>query len=268
MAENLATEKFPVMWRHVVRRNWWVYRKFLLSRFIWNLFAPTVTLLAFGLGVGSLISANNVTIDGISGFSYLTFITPGLIIFTTCFVASGDTTYGSFIRFDFQKTFDAQVSTPVSVRDLILGEVLYATFASEIACLGMLIVAFILGAPLSPLFIITPIFALLGALTFACQGILVTSYSGKIENFSYYFEGFLIPMQFLSGAFFSLSLLPAPLRFVAQLVPLTWVINVTRNLFIGVIDPVQIVFTVFYCFLISIITFYLAKRKFFKRMML
>ena len=122
MTESLASEKFPIMWRHIVRRNWWVYRKFLLSRFIWNLFAPTVTLLAFGLGVGAYISE-------IEGLSYLTFIAPGLIIFTTCFVASGDTTYGSFIRFEFQKTFDAQVSTPVSIRDLVLGEVLYATFA-------------------------------------------------------------------------------------------------------------------------------------------
>ena len=261
MAETLASEKFPLMWRHVVRRNWWVYRKFLLSRFIWNLFAPTVTLLAFGLGVGSYIS-------NINGLSYLTFITPGLIIFTTCFVASGDTTYGSFIRFDFQKTFDAQVSTPISVSNLIIGEILYATFASEIACIGMLLVAFIIGAPLSPLFIFTPFIALLGALTFASQGILVTAYSGKIENFSYYFEGFLIPMQFLSGAFFSLTLLPVPLQFIAQLVPLTWAINVTRNLFIGVIDPIQIAFTIAYCLLISFVAFYFAKRKFFKRMML
>ena len=102
MDSQVSTEKFPIMWRHIVRRNWWVYRKFLLSRFIWNLFAPTVTLLAFGLGVGSYISS-------IEGLSYLTFIAPGLIAFTTCFVASGDTTYGSFIRFEFQKTFDAQV---------------------------------------------------------------------------------------------------------------------------------------------------------------
>ena len=261
MADQYASEKFPAMYRHVVRRNWWVYKKFLLSRFIWNLFAPTVTLIAFGLGVGTFIP------NGINGLPYLTFIAPGLIAFTTCFVASGDTTYGSFIRFDFQKTFDAQVSTPIGIRDLVLGEILYATFASEIACIGMLLVVYLLHAPLSPLFVITPVLVFFGALTFASQGILVTSYSGKIENFSYYFEGFLIPIQFLSGAFFPINILPPPLQFIAYLVPLTWVVDVSRNAFIGVFDPIQISITIIYCLLIAFITFYFAYRKFYKRMM-
>ena len=261
MVDQVVSEKFPAMYRHVVRRNWWVYKKFLVSRFVWNLFAPTVTLIAFGIGVGSYI-------PGINGLSYLTFIAPGLIAFTTCFVASGDTTYGSFIRFDFQKTFDAQVSTPIGVRDLVLGEILYATLASEIACIGMLLVAFVLGAALSPLFLLTPLLVLFGALTFASQGILVTAYSGKIENFSYYFEGFLIPIQFLSGAFFPIAILPFPLQIISYLVPLTWVVNVTRNAFIGIFDPIQIGFTIAYCVLISFIAFYFAYKKFFMRMMI
>jgi len=261
MVEQVVSEKFSHQYVHIIRRNWWVYKKFLLSRFIWNLFAPTVTLLAFGLGVGSYISS-------IEGLSYLTFIAPGLIAFTTCFVASGDCTYGSFIRFEFQKTYDAQISTPIGIRDLLLGEVLYSTIASEIACIGMLLVAFALGAPLSPLFLLTPFLAFFGALTFACQGILVTSYSSKIENFSYYFEGFLIPMQFLSGAYFSLGILPAPLQFISHLVPLTWVIIVIRNAFIGVFDLPQIIFTIIYCLIVSLITFYFAYKKFYKRMMI
>lgn len=67
---------------------------------MWNLFAPTIIILAFGLGVGSYISE-------VDGLAYLTFITPGLIVFTTSMVAAADTTWGSNIRFEFQKTFDA-----------------------------------------------------------------------------------------------------------------------------------------------------------------
>lgn len=87
---------------------------------------PTVTILAFGFGVGSYISS-------IEGKNYLTFITPGLIAFTTSMVAAADTTWGAYIRLEFQNTFDAQIATPVSIWDIITGEVMYATIASEIA---------------------------------------------------------------------------------------------------------------------------------------
>lgn len=76
----------------------------------------------------------------------------------------------------------------------------------------MLIVAFMLGAPLSPLFLLTPFIAFFGPITFASLGILWTSYFYKIETFTYFFEGFLIPAQFLSGAYFSIQILPEPLR--------------------------------------------------------
>ena len=261
MTEHVVSEKFTHQYRNVIRRNWWVYKKFLFSRFIWNLFAPTVTLIAFGIGLGTFLP------NGIDGLPYLTFIAPGLIAYTTCFVSSGDTTYGTFVRFDFQKTFDAQVSTPIGVRDLVLGEILYATLASEIACVGMMLVVFLLHAYESPFFLLTPFIVFFGSLTFASQGILFTSFLTKIENFSYYFEGFLIPVQFLSGAFFPIAIFPAPLLIVSYLVPLTWVVNASRNAFIGVFDPVQIAITIAYCLFVSFIAFCIAYKQFYKRMM-
>ena len=243
-----------LQFRHIVRRNAWVYRKYLVNRLIWNLITPTITLLAFGLGVGKFI-------QGINGISYLTFIAPGLISFTACLAASGDTTYGSFIRMKFQNTFDAQLATPLSVGNIILGEILYATLASEFATCGMLLIAYLLNAPLSNMALATPFITFFGALSFASFGMVATSYAPKIESFTYFLDGFVIPVQFLSGAYFPIDVLPFPLKEVAIIIPLTAVVNVARQLFIGKLILNDFLWMVFLCLLTSISGMFIAKRK-------
>lgn len=260
-----VSEWAAFQFRHIVRRNAWVYRKYLLNRLFWNLITPTITLLAFGIGVGSFIT------EGINGINYITFLAPGLISFSTVLAASADCTWGAFLRMKFQDTFDAQLATPLSARDLILGEVFYASFAAEIASIAMLFIAYLLhwylGLTLSLLPLVVPIIVFTGAVTFASLGILATTYAPKIEYFTYFFDGFLLPIQFLSGAFFPIEILPEPLYYLAQLIPLTPVVTNARNAFLGVINWIDILWMILLCAVVTIIALYLAKRKLIKRLL-
>ncbi|MHA2336607.1 MAG: ABC transporter permease [Candidatus Hodarchaeales archaeon] len=248
--------------RHIIRRNFWVYRKYLLNRLLWNLVTPTITLLAFGIGVGSYIT------EGINGINYITFLAPGLISFSTALAASADCTWGAFLRMKFQDTYDAQLATPLSARDLILGEVIYASIAAEIASIAMLFIAFVLNAPLSPLAIVVPLIVFSGAITFASLGILATSYAPKIEYFTYFFDGFLLPIQFLSGAFFPIEILPEPLFYLAHFIPLTPVVTNSRNAFLGIVNWMDIIWMVVLCASVSLIALSLARRKLVKRLLM
>ena len=251
-----------LQFRHIIRRNAWVYRKYLINRLVWNLITPTITLLAFGLGVGKFIQP-----QGIDGINYLTFIAPGLISFTACLAASGDTTYGSFIRMKFQNTYDAQLATPLSIDNIVLGEILYATLASEFATLGMLFIAYLLKAPLSNLALATPFITFFGTLSFASFGLVATAYAPKIEYFTYFMDGFIIPIQFLSGAYFPVDVFPFPLKELTTIIPLTAVVNVARELFIGKIILNDLLWMIFLCLLTSILAMFVAKRKLKKRLL-
>jgi lipooligosaccharide transport system permease protein len=168
----------------------------------------------------------------------------------------------------FQDTYDAQLATPLSARDLILGEVIYASIAAEIASIAMLFIAFVLNAPLSPLAIVVPLIVFSGAITFASLGILATSYAPKIEYFTYFFDGFLLPIQFLSGAFFPIEILPEPLFYLAHFIPLTPVVTNSRNAFLGIVNWMDIIWMVVLCASVSLIALSLARRKLVKRLLM
>ena len=65
---------------------------------------------------------------------------------------------------------------------------------------------------------------------FAVLSLLVTTVVSNINNFNFFFSGFLSPMFFFSGVVFPLSNLPSWLRPVAEAVPLTHPVRLVRGL--------------------------------------
>ena len=61
----------------------------------------------------------------------------------------------------------------------------------------------------------------------------VTSFVRNINHFNFYFTGFLSPMFFFSGTIFPLDSLPRALRPLAEILPLTHAVRLTRSLALG-----------------------------------
>jgi lipooligosaccharide transport system permease protein len=138
----------------------------------------------------------------------------------------------------FQKTFDAIVATPVSVEEVVAGELLWGATRATINTTIVLAVVAAFGLISTPLFLLVIPFAFFGGLMFASIAMCFTSVAPNIDFFNFPSFLFLTPMFFLSGTFFPLTSLPSAAQGIAMAVlPLTHVVNITRGLISGQLEP-------------------------------
>jgi lipooligosaccharide transport system permease protein len=148
-----------------------------------------------------------------------------------------ETTYSSYVRMYYQRTFDAILATPLLVEDVILGELLWAATKAVIACTIMLGVLAALGLVAWPggLWVI-PLSAL-GGLLFAGFGLVITSVTTNISQFNLPMFLAIIPMFVLSGTFFPVDVLPGWALSIAWCLPLTHVSYLVRGAVLGIPVP-------------------------------
>lgn len=219
--------RFGKVWR----RNLVTFMKTWKVNFIPPFLEPLLYLLALGLGVGSFITQ-------VGGVSYPRFIAPALISIAVMNAAFFECTYSSYVRMYYQKTFDAMITTPLSIEEVILGELCWGATRSFIYALLMfpVLLAFgVLGLPTSLL--IFP-FSLLAGFLFASLGMCFTAVSPGIDTLNYPSFLLITPMFLFSGTFFPLDLLPVPVQLVAYgFLPLTHVVAVNRGFSLGALTP-------------------------------
>jgi lipooligosaccharide transport system permease protein len=222
----------------VWRRNFDVFLKTIKVNFLPSLFEPILYLAAFGFALGGFI-------PNLNGQPYINFMAPALVAIAIMNGSFFECTFASFVRMYFQKTFDAIVATPVSVEEVVAGELLWGATRSTINAtivLGVIVGAgFFTPTPLvtSPLFILVPLIAFVGGLVFSSIAMCFTAAAPTIDFFNYPAFLFVTPMLFLCGTFFPLTSLPMAAQGLALIaLPLTPVVNVTRGVVSGSVEPI------------------------------
>jgi lipooligosaccharide transport system permease protein len=225
-----------ISWRaiHVWRRDLDVYMNTWKTNFIPPLLEPIFYIFAFGAGLGAMIEG--VDYRGMK-ITYIAFIAPGLIAIDMMFQSFYENSFGSFVRMYYQKTFDAIIATPLTVEDVIAGELLWGATKSFLGSLVMLIVISFFGLVSYPSALWILPFSLLAGLLFASIAICFTAILPTIDTFNIPIFLFITPMFLLSGTFFPLELLPSWAQKLALFLPLTHVVNVTRSACLGTFDP-------------------------------
>jgi len=219
------------VWK-VWRRNFDVFMKTIRVNFLPSLLEPILYLFALGLGLGGFVQP-------IEGVPYINFIAPALISISIMYGSFFECTYASFVRMYFQKTFDAIIATPVSVEEVIAGELVWGATRATINSTTVLAVVAAFGLISSPLFLLVPLLAFLGGLLFSSIAMCFTALAPNIDFFNYPSFLLITPMFLLSGTFFPLSVLPPPVQTAAQVfLPLTHVVNLTRGLILGRIETI------------------------------
>jgi len=218
------------VWK-VWRRNFDVFMKTIRVNFLPSLLEPILYLLALGFGLG-------VFVQNIEGVPYINFIAPALVAISVMYGSFFECTFASFVRMYFQKTFDAIIATPVSVEEVIAGELLWGATRATINSTTVLVVVAAFGLISSPLFLLVPLLAFLGGLMFASIAMCFTAVASNIDFFNYPSFLLITPMFLLSGTFFPISTLPLPAQTAAQVfLPLTHVVNLARGLILGRVEP-------------------------------
>ncbi len=219
----------------VWRRNLDVFTKTIFVNFLPALMEPILYLAAFGFGLGALFGAGG-HIPGLGNTTYIQYIGPGLIAIAVMYGSFYECTYASFVRMYYQKTFDAIIATPVSVDEVIAGEILWGATRATINGTIVLAVVAAFGLVSSWWALLVPIVAFVGGLLFAALGMCFTSLASAIDFFNFPTFLFITPMFLLSGTFFPLSVVPN--GFALQVValgffPLTQIVDMSRGLMSG-----------------------------------
>jgi len=214
------------VWR-VWRRDEDVFMKTYKANFIPPLLEPLFYLLGLGFGLGAFVQPQE-------GLPYIVFIAPALVASSMMTSSFFECTYGSFVRMYYQKTFDAIIATPLSLEEVIAGELLWGATKSFINSSIVLVVILLLGLAYSPFFLLILPLSFLVGLFFAAIAMCFTAITPNIDSFNYPTILFTTPMFILSGTFFSISALPEAVQVIANLFfPLTHAVALTRALAVG-----------------------------------
>ena len=187
---------------------------------------PTIYLLAFGFGFGSLVSR-------IGHYSYVEFVGTGTVATAVLFSSAFPAMFGTFVKYKFQRTYEAILAAPVDTEELVTAEALWiATRAGVYGCVPML-VAIAFGLDPSWGMLTVPLIAWLAGFGWACFGIMVAGFASSFENFNYVVSAVLTPLFLVAGTFFPLSGLPQWAQDLAQLNPLHQCVELVRHAVFG-----------------------------------
>ncbi len=219
--------------RHVWFRNLITYRRIWKVNFLVPLLEPGFYILAFGLGFSGLIGG--VDYAG-RQLSYTQFMAPALVATACMWNAFFETTYTSFVRMHYQKTFDGMLATPLSLEEIIVAEIAWAASKAAAAVALMLAILIPLGYARFPGALMCIPLALVGGLAFAAIGMFFTGIIPTIDMFNLPIFLFITPMFLFSGTFFPVSGIPDWAGILSLLFPLYHLVELTRFFCIGAME--------------------------------
>lgn len=210
----------------VYRRNLLVWRKLAPASLLGNVAEPLITLVAFGYGLGSLLSE-------VQGVPYIVYLAAGAMCMSTTMAASFESLYSAFARMQVQRTWDSILNAPVGLDEILLAEWLWAASKGALAGAAIVLVALVLDISRTPLLVwVVPLIFLVG-LCFAAIGLVFNSLAKGYDFFTFYFTLALSPMVFISGVYYPVETLPGWLATIGSALPLSAAVSLVRPLVLG-----------------------------------
>ncbi len=181
-----------------------------------------------GLGLGTLVD-DGAGRSAVEGFTYLTFLGPGLLAATTMQTGAGDGSWPVMAGIKWQKTYEAALATPVGIRDLVLGHLLWVTARVTFTAVVFVVVMALFDAvALGPgLLAVVP--AVLTGMAFAAPITAYTATLKDVQGMVSLFRFGIVPMFLFSGTFFPIDQLPGWLQPVAYVTPLWHGVELSRG---------------------------------------
>ncbi len=210
---------------HITRRNWAVYRKDLIANVSPTVADPALIMLSLGLGLGGYLT-------NVQGMSYMQYLAPGLTIATSLFTSFFESSYGFFVRMTYENVFKAMLTTPIGLREVVFGEMLWVGLKGSVMSLGVTIFLALFGMMVDPWLI--PLLGIVGflvALPCGAMGLLATALVKNINQFQTVYSFLIAPLYFLSGIFFPIGEMSTPVRWVAECFPLIHGVRLAQAVF-------------------------------------
>lgn len=197
-----------------------------------TLITPIITaalyLFVFGATLGERISV-------LPDFSYAQFVIPGLILMGVINNSFANCSSSLFMSRYLGNIVDLLV-TPVSPRQLILAY----TLAAMLRGLAVGSVTWLISLGFAQLPWVYPgaalAMAVIASFLFAQFGLIAALYANNFDALSMYSNFIILPLIYLGGVFYPISILPAPWNTLSHLNPLFYLIDGFRHAILGVGD--------------------------------
>jgi len=216
----------PAALAGVMSRDVSIFGRYWKSTTFSSVVQPTIYLLAFGLGFGSLV-------PHVLGLKYVQYVATGVVATAVLFSSAFPGMFNTFVRWQFQRTYDAVLAAPVDVEELITAEMLWISLRAGVYGLAPLLVGFAFGLEPNAGMLLVPAIGFVTGFGFAGFGVTVAAIAKTIDNFNYVTSAVLTPMFLVAGTFFPVSTLPAGIRTIAEFNPLYHCVQLVRDASLG-----------------------------------
>lgn len=211
------------------------YRRVWRGSVITTFVNPVMYLAAMGVGLGVLVDDGSGR-TALEGFNYLTYLAPGLLAASVMTTGASEGAFPVMAGIRWQRTYEAILATPVAVRDLIAGHLLWVAVRLLMVSVifGLVMVLFGATGVVAAVAAVLP--AMLTGMAFAAPVTAFTAWTEDHTGLTNLFRFGIVPMFLFSGTFFPITQLPGWMQPIAYLTPLWHGVEMTRSWSLG-IDP-------------------------------
>jgi lipooligosaccharide transport system permease protein len=214
----------PAALAGVMSRDVAIFGRYWKATTFSSIVQPTIYLLAFAAGIGALVNR-------VGHVPYLDYVATGVVATAVLFSSAFPGMFNTFVRWRFQRTYDALLAAPVDVEELVTAEVLWISLRAGVYGLAPILVGIVFGLhPAVGMLLVVPIGFLTG-FGFAAFGVLLAAIAKTIDNFNYVTSAVLTPMFLVAGTFFPIT--NHTLEVIAEFNPLYHCVQLVRNASLG-----------------------------------
>jgi lipooligosaccharide transport system permease protein len=215
----------PAALAGVMSRDVAIFGRYWKATTFSSIVQPTIYLLAFGLGFGALV-------HNVGHLKYVQYVGTGVVATAVLFSSAFPGMFNTFIRWQFQRTYDAILAAPVDVEELITAEILWISVRAGVYGVAPLLVAMAFGLSPDPGMLLVPGICFVTGFGFAAFGVTVAAVAKTIDNFNYITSAVLTPLFLVAGTFFPITH-PEGLRIAAEFNPLYHCVQLVRDASLG-----------------------------------
>ena len=211
-----------IMWLRQIKRFFRVR-----ARLVSSLLMPFLFLAFLGLPMSFIPGME------IRGMDYLDFLAPGIVGMTLLFAG---TMSGASVIWDKEFGFLKEVLVaPVNRFSIILGRSLGSMTIAIVQAFIIIAIAAAMGVKIASLsgFLLSILFMVLTCATFTGLGLIIATKLADTEGFMSIMNLVIMPLFFLSGAFFPLEGMPPGIKHVMYINPLTYGVDGLRGTLVG-----------------------------------
>lgn len=213
----------------IVERNAMVVRRGRMI-IVSGVFESLFFLLAIGIGVGVMVGEIRSTTA--APIDYALFVAPALLAASAMNGAVYESTFAMLGKLRWSRVYQAVIATPVSPREIALGEVAWSMLCALLYATGFLGVMVVMGLVVSPLGWLVPVAAALIGFAFGAVGVAATTYMRSWQDFDVV-QLVMLPLFLLSTVFFPAEVYPPAVRPALLASPLYHGVELVRSLTLG-----------------------------------